>query len=137
MAKFKPGESGNPSGRPTGTPTKVSKFRALLEPHAQPLIEKCVALAKDGDTTALRLCLERIIPPMKSHRDPVRLESVGTTLIDHGRSVINAMLSGGISPDDGGTLMQAISAQARVVQVEDLADRVDALERALSQREKS
>lgn len=63
---FKKGQSGNPQGRPAGTGDKRRELRALLEPHAPALIEKAVELALAGDITALRLCLDRIIPPMRS-----------------------------------------------------------------------
>ena len=62
--KFKPGISGNPKGRPKGARDKRTELRSLLEPHAKDLVEKVVELAKGGDTTAIRLCLERLIPPI-------------------------------------------------------------------------
>ena len=62
---FKQGESGNPSGRPKGIVDKRSEFRKLLEPHAQGLVEQLIKLAKSGDPTALKLCIERLIPRVK------------------------------------------------------------------------
>jgi hypothetical protein len=62
---FKPGESGNPSGRPTGIIDKRTKFRGLLDQHADAIIEKLIEQATNGDPTALRLCVERIIPRIK------------------------------------------------------------------------
>lgn len=66
MTKFMKGQSGNPAGRPKGIPDKRTQMRELFEPHAEALIDKAVQLALAGDTTALRMCLERIIPPMKA-----------------------------------------------------------------------
>ena len=63
---FKKGQSGNPSGRPKGVKDKRTELRELLEPHAEALVKKAVDLALMGDTSALRLCLERIIPAVKS-----------------------------------------------------------------------
>lgn len=63
---FKKGQSGNPKGRPAGTKDKRRELRALLEPHAPALIEKAVQMALKGDTTALRLCLDRLLPPMRA-----------------------------------------------------------------------
>jgi hypothetical protein len=60
--RFKKGQSGNPCGMRRG-----SRHRATLA--AEKLLDgeahKCIELAKNGDTTALRLCLERLIPPRK------------------------------------------------------------------------
>lgn len=63
---FKKGQSGNPSGRPKGTKDKRTELRELLRPHAPVLVEKAVEMALDGDTTALKICLDRIIPAMRS-----------------------------------------------------------------------
>jgi len=63
---FQKGQSGNPSGRPKGAKDKRTELRELLQPHAPALIEKAVEMALDGDTTALKMCLDRIIPAMRS-----------------------------------------------------------------------
>ncbi|MES2728985.1 MAG: DUF5681 domain-containing protein [Pseudomonadota bacterium] len=63
---FIAGRSGNPNGRPKGAGDKRTEMRSLLEPHAPALIEKAVQMALAGDVTALKLCLDRIIPVMRS-----------------------------------------------------------------------
>jgi len=56
---------GNP-GRPKGARHKASQaIEQLLEGEAKALTRKAIDLALDGDTTALRLCLERIAPARK------------------------------------------------------------------------
>ncbi len=60
--RFKKGQSGNPNGRPLGCLNKRTQLAALLEPHAEALISKAVELALGGDTNALRLCIERLLP---------------------------------------------------------------------------
>lgn len=62
---FQPGQSGNLNGRPKGIIDKRAELRGLLEPHAKDIIEKLVSLAKVGDPTALRLCIERLLPRIK------------------------------------------------------------------------
>ena len=62
----RPGESGNPNGRPPGSRNKTTlAVESLLDGEAENLTRKAIELAKDGDLTALRLCLERIAPPRK------------------------------------------------------------------------
>jgi hypothetical protein len=63
--KFQKGQSGNPNGRPPGCTNKRSQLAKLLEPHAEALINKAVELALSGDTHALRLCLDRLIPKIQ------------------------------------------------------------------------
>mgnify|MGYP000128355376 CR=1 FL=1 len=62
---FQPGQSGNPNGRPKGIVDKRAELRGLLEPHAKEIVEKLIETAKASDPTALRLCVERLIPRVK------------------------------------------------------------------------
>lgn len=62
---FQPGQSGNPNGRPKGIIDKRAELRGLLESHAEEIVEKLIENAKAGDSTALRLCVERLIPRVK------------------------------------------------------------------------
>ncbi|HEX2243372.1 MAG TPA: DUF5681 domain-containing protein [Gammaproteobacteria bacterium] len=128
---YKKGQSGNPSGRPRGISDKRTALRELLAPHAQALIEKTVELAKGGDTTALRLCLERIMAPIRARDDAVVIEQVGNTLTERSQAIVNASLTGQISPSEASTLMQALATQARVIESEELAARIEALEEKL------
>ena len=61
--RFREGVSGNPAGRPKGARNRATRLaEALLEDEAVALVRKAIDLAKAGDITALRLCLERLIP---------------------------------------------------------------------------
>lgn len=44
----------------------IAELRELLEIHAPALVEKAAQMALAGDTTALKLCLDRIIPVVRS-----------------------------------------------------------------------
>jgi hypothetical protein len=93
---YRKGRSGNPNGRPKGIADKRTALRTLLAPHAQALIDKTVKLAKGGDTTPLRLCLERIMAPIRAKDESARIDQPGTTLIERGESVMDASLRGQI-----------------------------------------
>ena len=63
---FQKGVSGNPKGKPKGARHKVTMaVEALFDNEAEVLSRKAIELAKEGDLTALRLCLDRICPPKK------------------------------------------------------------------------
>jgi hypothetical protein len=128
---YNKGQSGNPKGRPKGIIDKRTALRALLIPHAQALIEKTVELAKGGDTTALRLCLERILAPIRAKDEVVVIEQGGNTLAERAQAIVNAALTGQISPSEAATLLQALAIQARVIQAEELESRLTALEEKL------
>ena len=102
--RFKKGWSGNPAGRPRGTRNKaIEAAELLLEGEAEALTRRAVERALEGDAAALRLCLDRIIPPRRGR--PVRLDSVapvrgagdlGGTMA----AITTAATSGAITPGE-------------------------------------
>ena len=88
-------------------------------------------LAKGGDTTALRLCLERILAPIRAKDEAVIIEQGGNTLTERAQAIVSASLTGQISPSEAATLLQALAVQARVTEAEELAARIEALEEKL------
>jgi len=60
-------------------------MRDLLLPHAPELVAKVAEMAKDGDAAALRICLDRLIPPAKAKDDPVSLPTLTDSLADNPR----------------------------------------------------
>src|SRR5262245_61104396 len=63
---FKPGKSGNPLGRPKGARNKTTlAVEALLDEEGAALTRKAVEKALEGDITALRFCLDRVLPPRR------------------------------------------------------------------------
>jgi hypothetical protein len=67
MAKFKPGESGNPSGRPKGAKSTISALRKELisDEDLQEIVDVVIAKAKDGDLAACGMILDRRIPRLR------------------------------------------------------------------------
>ena len=76
---FEKGRSGNPTGRPRGSTNRATKSAAvMLDGEAEALTRKAVELALAGDTVALRLCLERLLPPRRSRRVAFDLPTIQT-----------------------------------------------------------
>src|SRR5258705_12368991 len=70
---FKRGQSGNLNGRTKGSRNAATlALESLLDGEAEALTRKAVELALAGDIAALRLCLDRILPPRKDR--PVSIE---------------------------------------------------------------
>lgn len=100
------------------TPT----LEALLEPGAEKLINKAMAMALKGDTAALRLCLERILPAcldrlIELDLPPVNDPAQTSTSL---AAIGTAIGAGQITPSEGGTLSRILSAQASVLATEQL-----------------
>jgi Family of unknown function (DUF5681) len=63
---FRPGQSGNPSGKRKGARHRATILaEQLLDGEAEGLIRQVIQKAKQGDMIALKLCLDRILPPRR------------------------------------------------------------------------
>ncbi len=130
MAAFKKGQSGNPTGKPKGAKDKRTELRELLKPHAAKLVKKVVDLALAGDVSALRICIDRIIPPVRENRLSIALPVVkdvaGCTAAQ--AKVLQAVTKGDLLPGEAEALSSLIEHQRRGLESHDLAARVLALE---------
>jgi hypothetical protein len=113
MAKFKKGKSGNPRGKPKGAKNKNTlAAEALLDGDAQAITRKAIEKAKDGDIAAIRLCLERILPAVKSRPISIELPKVETIsdVVAAQGAVITVMANGELRPDDAAAIMKMFAA---------------------------
>ena len=117
MAKFQPGKSGNPKGRAKGVPDKRAEFRNLLRPHAPALIDKAVSLALEGDTAALKLCIDRLVPPARAGHEPVTLPKFTGSLSERGEQLLEGLRTGELAPNEASALLQALAAQAKIKEI--------------------
>src|SRR3954452_12699838 len=109
---FRPGNPGRPAGARNRTTLAAM---ALLEGEAEALTRRCVELALAGDTTAMRLCLERLLPKSRA----VRLQLPMRTLADLDaatETVSTALAEGTIVLDEVATLTGLIDARRRVLE---------------------
>jgi Family of unknown function (DUF5681) len=73
--RWKKGHSGNPRGKPVGIHSfHTTQVRELIGSHVPELIQRAIEMALDGDAVALKICLERVCPPMKLRDEPVQLD---------------------------------------------------------------
>lgn len=132
---FQPGRSGNPSGKPRGARHKITlAAEALLDGEAEALTRRAIELALGGDTTALRLCLDRIIPPRRDR--PVRLGmpplvSAADAAIALS-SIASAVTEGDVTPTEGAVISELVSVFVKAIEVADLEKRLVALEERLT-----
>lgn len=125
---FVKGVSGNAKGRPKGV-SKIERLRALIEPEAPALFKVAIDAAKAGDSTMMRLLLERVCPPLKADSQPevLDLDLTGTPT-DNSKEILQAATDGRISVDDATQLLQGIAAQCRIQEITDLEARLSVLE---------
>ena len=123
---FRPG---NP-GRPFGARNKATLAAlALLEGEAEALTRRCVELALAGDTTALRLCLERLLPKSRAVRLQLPLRTLSD--LDVASDVVSGALADGtVVLDEVAVLTGLIEARRRLIETTELERRLENLERA-------
>jgi hypothetical protein len=99
---------------------------ALLEGEAERLTRKCIELALSGDSTALRLCLERIYPARKDRPVTFALPSITSPrdAADIAAAVAQAAAEGRLTPGEAGEFAKVIDVYVRAYQTAELDHRV-------------
>ena len=131
---FERGKSGNPNGRPKGARNNATVLaEALLDGEANAITRKLIEKAIEGDTTALRLCLERLLPPRRGRPVAFELPQNIETAADAVRAssaVLRACAAGNLSPSEATEIMGMISSHIRLLETTEIEARLTALEKA-------
>ena len=109
--RFQKGRSGNPNGRPKGSRNRTTvACETLLEEEAGALTRKAVQMAKDGDTVALRLCLDRIYPPRKDRPVKFAIPPINSPrdAADIAVVVAKAVAAGDMTPNEASEFAKVI-----------------------------
>jgi len=131
---FEPGKSGNPNGRPKGARNHATIIaEALLDGEADAITRKLIEKALGGDGGALRLCLDRLLPPRRERtvtfQLPVKVETVADAT-SASSSVLAAVSAGHLSLDEASTVMGLISSHVRFLEITEIEARLAVLEKA-------
>jgi hypothetical protein len=135
--KWAKGQSGNIKGKPRGSLNKVTlAIQSLLDDEGEELTRKAIELAKDGDLTALKLCLERICPPRKSRPIRIDLPDVATAdgVSQAQVTTVQAVAEGEITPEEGKVLADILEARRKAIETADHEARLNKLEEAVDEK---
>jgi len=126
----RPFEPGNPGRRPGARHKVTLAVEALLEGQHEALTQKAIDKALEGDSTALRLCLDRIAPARKDAPISFELPPVKSAAdaVEASAAVLVAVAGGEITPDEAGRVMAILTAHRAIVEAGDLEKRITALE---------
>ncbi|WP_171130305.1 DUF5681 domain-containing protein [Ruegeria sp. HKCCA5014] len=122
--------AGNP-GKPKGSRNKATQaVEKMLHGQLEALTESAINRALEGDTTALRLCLERIAPARKDAPVSFDLPSIKSAedASEAAQAVLQAVSDGEITPLEGATVMGLVEQYRRVLETTELERRITALE---------
>ena len=119
------------AGRPKGSRNKATiAIEILLEGQSEALTQTAISKALEGDSIALRLCMDRIAPPMKdkpvSFFLPQMQNAIGAS--QAAGSVLNAVSDGNLTPIEGTRVMGLIDSYRRTLELTDIEQRLQALE---------
>jgi Family of unknown function (DUF5681) len=134
---FQPGQSGNPAGRPLGSRNKKTiVLEALVDGEAEAVMQKLITLAKMGHDGAMRLCVERMMPPRRERPVPLPLPRIETDADARRASadVIEALAEGEVTPKEAEQLLRTIAGAAVILQSNEIVARLSRIEQGLAGR---
>ena len=134
---FEKGRSGNPAGRRTGSCNKTTAAAAaLLAGESEALTRKAVELALVGDPTAMRLCLERILPACRERTVNFALPSIESAadIAAAMKAVTSALADGAITPGEAATIAAVVDTFVRAIETSDFDRRLQLVEDSFASR---
>ena len=117
------------SGRPKGSRNKATiAIESLLQGQAEALTQTAVIKALEGDSVALRLCMERIAPAPKDQPISFSLPKMNNALdaSEAAGSVLTAVSEG--APIEATRVMGLIDSFRRTLELTEIEQRLQALE---------
>lgn len=128
---FKKGQSGNPKGKPPGARNKSTLLlEQMFDDDAKSIGKKAIELAKNGDATALRLCLDRLMPVRRDRHIAFELPKIENPS-DAARAasvIIAAVAAGEITPSEAADLTKLVEGYTRILAESDHEERLRKLE---------
>ncbi|WP_299986643.1 DUF5681 domain-containing protein [uncultured Ruegeria sp.] len=126
---FAPGNPGKRKGTRNRATQAVEK---MLQGQVEELTQSAISKALEGDTTALRLCLERVAParkdaPVNFDLPPIKSAEDAS---EAAQAVIQAVSEGDVTPLEGATVMGLVEQYRRILEATELERRIAALESA-------
>ncbi|MGU3661801.1 DUF5681 domain-containing protein [Methylobacterium fujisawaense] len=131
--QFEPGRSGNPSGRPRGARNRSTKaLEEILDGESEALTRKAIEMALEGDTVALRMCMDRLMPVRKDRSITFALPEIETPadLTKATRALMQGVADGEITPSEAAELSKLVDAHVKAISAADFAERLAALEQS-------
>jgi hypothetical protein len=109
------------------------KLNELLESEGEHLLRACIERGRSGDTAALRMAIDRLMPTARENCIKVELpplESVSDVPRAIGM-VVARVAAGELAPSEGATVVGMLSSMRAAFETVDLAARITAIELAL------
>jgi hypothetical protein len=128
--RFEPGNKFG-KGRPAGCRNKATEaLQALLDDEGEQITRKAIEMAIDGDVVALRLCLERLIPPVRERRVSLSVPQMerASDIAKALGTLLASVASGEITPGEGQIIATLLEVQRKAIETAELEQRIARLE---------
>ena len=128
---FQKGQSGNPNGRPKGARNKTTlAVEAMLDGEHEAITRKAIEMAKSGDISAIRICLDRLAPARKDRHIEFALPKMqkASDAAEAAAAIVAAVSVGELTPSEASELTKVVECYARTLQVSDFETRLERLE---------
>ncbi len=134
---FEKGNSGNPNGRPRGNTSSLiikEALAAVFEDGETGLIKNICESAKAGDVQAATILINRLYPALKPVQEVTPFTLAGDNPAEQAQSVLAAVAGGQIPVEIGVQLIAAISQTLQIMEVTELAERLEQIEKTLQKQ---
>jgi hypothetical protein len=132
LPRGRPFPAGNPGGpgRPKGSRNRTTRAQKLLEEHSEAIVRKCVIQAMKGHPTALRLCMERLMPVLRNPFVKLKLPLTKTAQQVGAASerLVQDIAAGRITPTEGEKVINVLMQRLRTIEGVELEKRIEKLE---------
>ena len=119
------------SGRPRGSRNKATiAIESLLQGQAEELTQIAISKALEGDSVALRLCMDRIAPAPKDQPVSFSLPQMNNAFDASAAagSVLTAVSNGKLTPIEATRVMGLIDSYRRTLELTEIEERLLKLE---------
>jgi hypothetical protein len=132
---FQKGQSGNPAGRPRGILNRATVLaQNLLSERAESIAGKVIELAEQGDMTAIRVCMERLVPVIKHQPIAVELPSIEKPAdsVEAAAAIAAAVAAGELTATEAAQLAKVVEVYIRALDSKGFDERLGKLEKEIS-----
>jgi Family of unknown function (DUF5681) len=132
---FQKSQSGNPAGRPRGIVNRATALaQNLLSERVEGIARKVIELAEEGDMAAIRVCMERLVPPIKHQPVAVELPPIekAADSVEAMTSIAAAVAAGDLTAAEAAELAKVVDVYVRALDSKGFDDRLSALEKEIN-----
>lgn len=129
--QFPPGKSGNPAGKKPGTKNHATLIaQQLIDGEAEKITRRCIKGALAGEPVALKLVLERLVPPRRSSALAFDLPPVDRAqdLPRAYQAILEAVAGGQLTATEAEALGKVLGQYQLAMETAELAQRLAAVE---------